>query len=208
MSKKASKEIHYIVFSENYYPSLEDLIAEIIAKCRMSAIYITPWNTAYMINDIIPNIPVLDYRKPVYVIYPGCDMRGIPSNVYVMIRAFEHPKDSELFRLITCLYESVDDAVNNRNAIRLVVYRAFLRHHVKEEIIANRDSKVPYYPWSLLATALFYCYPYYRTFLKDRPISEWKDYLITYSEEVANTEAFRRIIRELHLALVLDKYLR
>lgn len=190
MGEKAGKVIRYVVFSEDYYPSLEDLIAEIVARCQMSAIYITSRNVAYMIDDVMPNIPVLDYRKPVYALRPGHDVREIPSNVYVMVRAFEYPKESELFRLITCLYESVDDAINDRNAIRLVVYRDFLKHHVREEIIANLKSNVEHYPWSLL------------------PISHWQDYMITYSEKVGNTVAFRRIVAELHRALALNKYLR
>jgi len=113
-------KVVYSVWTYDYYNSVRELLDMLAAAQQMYAIYRSDLEYISFGVPSIPGVKWLDYARPVRVLTPGCNPDAIQKDAYVLIRAFEHPYTSDLFRGTMCLYENVNHVCTNINPTRFV----------------------------------------------------------------------------------------
>jgi len=182
-------KVVYKAFEKDYYPRLDDLLQTLVDRYELTVLYfsgLTP--SVYLIQNSVPRIFELYEWRSVYVLGRDCDQQKIPNNVYILVRPFEHPVSSDLFRVTPCLYKSIADAFADCNPVRILVTGNKSRSAANEDHVVQFEYGDVEYPYRL-----------YRINGLIRKISS--------DLKNNNTTAFRRFAREIYTGLSLEELL-
>jgi len=179
------KKMVYRVWARDFYGSVRELIDELITTYPIFIVFHADLKrTTYGVFSA-PEVNRLDYKRPVHVLTRDCGPDKIEKDAYVLIRAFEHPYTSDLFRGTMCLYENVKCALDNTEPIRVI---PFVRSPVELEPLKHENC-------------LTYPYVTYHTFT-----SVIKGIMDEATKSIDDISVLCRLIREIYVSDVLHEF--